>query len=337
MVSFVNSNTIFNDKEYMTVAPNGTVYVTWTRFFGNPGHGYISSPIVISSSTDGGSTWSDWVGVSDKSHPYDQGSFPLVAPDGTLYVAYEGSTPSSGYNADAIIVARSTDGGKTFTNSEVARAYDDLNCYPTNIDGRQTLSGEQFRINSFPGFAIDPSNGKLVIVWADNQAMSGCGYESGLPYNNGTTSNQVKLITSTDGINWTSPTVITTGPEDKVYPAVGANDGRILVSYYTRAYSPNTPECQAMTQDTDTKELSLVNGAVCLDFASKSSNDNFTAETRLTNQSSNPYITFTGTFIGDYNGAVIDSNGSGWSVWADFRGNPGITDPNMDTDVAFGQ
>ena len=170
---------------------------------------------------------------------------PLVAPDGTVYVAYEGSTPASGYAADAIILARSTDGGKTFTNTELARAYDDYNCYPINLaQERQTLSGEEFRINSFPSFAIDPSTGKLAITWADDQANASCGYEKGGSFV-GPTANAVKLITSTDGLTWSSPQVITLPSADAVYPAVGANAGRIFVSYYTCAYSPSTPECQA--------------------------------------------------------------------------------------------
>lgn len=338
MVSFTNSLTIFNDKEFMTVGPDGTVYVTWTRFTATGNNPYTGSPIVLSKSTDGGVTWSSWVRVSDKSHPYDQGSFPLVAPDGTLYVAYEGNTPSTGYAGDAIILARSTNGGSTFTNTELARVYDDFNCYPTNVaQGRQTLSGEEFRINSYPSFAIDPTNGHMAIVWADNQAMPGCGYESGLPYAGGTTSNQVKLITSTNGSSWTSPLVITTGAADKVYPAVGANNGRIYVDYYTRSYSPTTDICKAAEQNTTTGVVSVFGGPVCLDFAARSSSDNFATETRLTTESSNPYISFAGAFIGDYNGATISSSGSAFGVWADFRGNPGITLPNMDTDVSRGQ
>jgi len=145
MVSFSDSPVILNDKEFMTVGPDGTIYLTWTRFKVAKAR-YFESPIVISVSKNGGQSWSSWVRVSDKTHPYNQGSMPLVAPDGTLYVAYEGSTPSSGYAGDAIIVARSTNGGKSFTNDEVARAFDDYNCYPFNeAQGRQTLSGEQFR------------------------------------------------------------------------------------------------------------------------------------------------------------------------------------------------
>src|SRR5262249_4450970 len=141
---------------------------------------------------------------------------------------------ASGYNTSALIVARSVDGGTSFTNTEVARVFDDADCYPIQRPGaqdRQTLSFMQFRINSFPSMAIDPSNGTVAIVWADDQGTGGSSFV-------GTTSNQVKLVTSANGTAWSAPRTITTGAADKVYPAVGANAGRIVVGYYTREYSP---------------------------------------------------------------------------------------------------
>ena len=336
MVSFSDSWTIFNDKEFMTVGGDGTIYVTWTRFK-VVANSFFESPIVFSKSTNGGKSFSTWATVSDKSHPFNSGSYPQVAPNGDVYVAYEGSTPSTGYNGDAIILAKSTNGGKTWTNAELARAFDDNNCYPRNIaQNRQTLSGEQFRINSFPSFAIDPSNGHMAIVWADDEANASCGYEKGGSFV-GPTSNQVKLITSTNGTTWTSPSVITTGVEDKVYPAVGANNGRIAVGYYTRAYSPTTDDCKLAVQDTVTLAVTTLGGPVCMDYAQKTSDDSFASENRLTTQSSNPYILFAGSFIGDYTGAVVDANGNASHVWSDFRGNPTHTSPNQDADVAHGQ
>jgi hypothetical protein len=79
--------------------------------------------------------------------------------------------------------------------------------------------------------------------------------------------------------------------------------------------------------------LSFLPGPVCLDYAARSSSDAFGSETRLTIDSSNPYITFAGSFIGDYTGAAVDAKGGGFAAWADFRGNPGNTNPNMDMDV----
>jgi hypothetical protein len=72
---------------------------------------------------------------------------------------------------------------------------------------------------------------------------------------------------------------------------------------------------------------------VCLDFAFSSSTDGYASETRVSTQSSNPYIEFSGSFIGDYTGVAVDPTGRAFTVWTDFRGNPGTTTPNQDTVV----
>ena len=347
MVDSRASGNFFQDKEWIGVGNDGTVYVTWTRFYQGPrGQGYLRSPIVMASSKTGGKSWSSVKEVSDAAHPYNQGSQVGVAPDGTLYVAYEGATPSSGYNNDALIVARSVDGGKNFANTEVARVYDDLDCYPIQRPGaqnRQTLSFMQFRINSFPSMAIDPTNGTIAIVWADNEGSGNCG-NGGTSFS-GTTSNQVKLVTSSNGTLWSAPNKITSGA-DKVYPSVGANAGRIVVGYYTREFSPVPSDanrsCGIMELDTATNMVvapvdpARKAAAVCLDWALKSSSDNFAGTTRVSAQSSNPYILFSGSFIGDYTGTSVNRFGKAVTVWTDFRGNPGVTSPNQDTVVGIG-
>ena len=62
------------------------------------------------------------------------------------------------------------------------------------------------------------------------------------------------------------------------------------------------------------------------------------AETRLSSESANPWVLFTGSFIGDYTGVELDSHNRGEAVWNDFRGNPGkgsgqITPANQDAIV----
>src|SRR5262249_31185140 len=166
-------------------------------------------------------------------------------------------------------------------------------------------------------------------------ATAGGGFEKG-GWFVGPPSNEGKLVPSIDGKTGTAPAVITAGPKDKVYPAVGANAGRIVVAYYTRAYSPTTDDCKALLLDTKTGAFSFGAGPVCTDFAMRSSTDGFASETRLTTQSSNPYVTFAGSFIGDYMGVAVDSAGNGLAAWADFRGNPSLTTVNMDVNVAHG-
>ena len=347
MVSSAATGNFFQDKEWIGVGNDGTVYLTWTRFYQGPkGLGYLKSPIVMASSKNGGKSWSSVKEVSDAAHPYNQGSQVAIAPDGAVYVAYEGATPGSGYSQDALIVARSTDGGRNFTNTEVARVYDDLDCYPLQQPGaqnRQTLSYEQFRINSYPSMAIDPTNGQIAIVWADNQGAGNCGTGGGSF--TGTTSNQVKLVRSANGISWSGPTTITpAGSADKVFPSVGANAGRIVVGYYTREYSLSVGADRscgivelnssgALVPPTDPARAAA---PVCLDWAMKSSDDGFSSQTRVSAQSSNPYILFAGSFIGDYTGTAVNGTGSAVTVWTDFRGKPGQTTPNQDVVVGTG-
>ena len=127
MLSCSGSAVFFNDKELIAAGPNGKVVVTWTQFnSGAQGAGFKESPIVMALSNDRGHTWNrQGSAVSDKSHPFDQGSYPVFGPNGTLYVAYEASDPATNFATDITVVARSTDDGQNFTNVPVG-AFDDL-------------------------------------------------------------------------------------------------------------------------------------------------------------------------------------------------------------------
>ena len=72
------------------------------------------------------------------------------------------------------------------------------------------------------------------------------------------------------------------------------------------------------------------------DWAIRSSDDSFSSQTRVSAQSSNPYILFAGSFIGDYTGTAVNGTGSAVTVWTDFRGKPGQTTPNQDVVVGTG-
>src|SRR3989442_3294617 len=103
-----NNENIFHDKELMVADANpsgpkrNNVYMTWTRFDFATGAGVgAHSPIFFSQSTNGGATWSPGVEISGASGAVctvgsaetspnacdqDQGSHPVVGPDGTIYV-----------------------------------------------------------------------------------------------------------------------------------------------------------------------------------------------------------------------------------------------------------
>jgi hypothetical protein len=149
-------------------------------------------------------------------------------------------------------------------------------------------------------------------------------------------------VTSANGTSWTTPRIITSGT-DKVFPAVGANAGRVVVGYYTRDYSPvptaTNRSCSRAFLDTSdpayphSAPVYVDFAPVCLDYAVSSSTDAFASEHRVSSQSSNPYVEFSGSFIGDYTGVAVDATGAAYTVWTDNRGLPGITKPNQDTVV----
>jgi hypothetical protein len=344
LVTYTDSGVFLHDKAWIAAGPNGKVAVTWTRFnLGPHGAGYRESPIVAAYSKDGGMTWNrQGSPVSDPTHPFDQGSQVQYGPDGSLYVAYEATSPKFGYTTDAMVVARSTDDGMTFQTQELARVYDDLDCYPI-FAGRQTLSDEHFRLNSYPSMSVDPVSGLISLVWTDQQGSGTCG-SGGSTFTGAHTSNQVKLLRGTwAGIGAASVVPVTTSVPDKVFPSVASYNGNLVITYYTRdgAFGTGAPGdvCHWRTNDLGGARVdpspSVEN--VCLNYAATfwSSGGGFSAQRILTGQASNPYVQFAdGSFIGDYSQVALGSDGHAHASWTDFRGNPGVTTPNQDVLVA---
>jgi hypothetical protein len=299
LVAFNGAPTIFNDKVWVGADPNsGKAYISWTRFKDNPQYGYVESPIVMARTSDYGATWSDWVNVSGP-YPYNQGSVPVVGNDGTVYVSFESAVAAHGYD-DYNVVAKSTDGGKTFSQTVVSRNVDEN--FPI-FGGRGVLSGLHFRTNTFAALTVDRVTGRLYMAWADNSHG-----------NSTTTSAQVFIQSSSNGVSWTAPQRITTTTEDKIYPWVAANAGNVVVSYYTREFAGS-----ASLQIDYAYVLSHNGGAT------------WSGSARITEESSDPGIQFTaGAFIGDYTGVAMGSDNVAHPLWSDFRGKPGVTSPNQD-------
>lgn len=310
----------FNDKEWVAADPrSGTVYVTWTRF------GPDDSPIVMRKSTDYGRTWGpmirvapDLAGFTGGITSFDQGSLPQVGNDGTLYIAYEGSVCATvscdGFNDhDAIIVATSKNGGRTFKNVEVALDFD----FPPNEDvGSSTLTGENFRINSFPQMAYDRLTGRLWITWADDHNGAYTDGESTK------TNGDNFVVSSSDGRHWTTPVTVGTS-SDEVFPAIAALAGRISVTSYSRHYDP---------------------AGIGLDYTMWTGWGSAVGSApirRVTTVTQNPQVQFVGigletgntlqgVFIGDYTAAAIGLDFRVHPCWTDFRGLPGTNTPNQD-------
>ena len=174
---FINQTTApstLNDKEWIAVdshtssAFRDNVYVTWTRFLFNGHNGaYTQSPIFFARSTDGGATFSAPKSISGNVL-YDQGSRPVVGPDGTLYVFWDGSTRLASLNST--YVAKSTDGGETWSKPLSISQL-------TNTD---VLKDTAFRVNSYPAAAAAP-NGDLYATWTTEVLVDGAAKYDGEP------------------------------------------------------------------------------------------------------------------------------------------------------------
>jgi hypothetical protein len=310
----------FNDKEWVGADPlTGTVYVSWTQF------NATESPILVRSSTDFGRTFAPAVQVSPDTTKFSggitsfsSGSIPQVGNDGTLYIAYEASVCDtlncdSPNDHDAVIVATSHNHGQTFKNTEVSLDFD----FPPNEDvGRSTLTGLNFRINSFPQMAYDRLTGKLWVTWADDRNGQYDGFTSIK------TNGDNFVVSSSDGKHWSTPTKVGTA-DDEVYGAIAAIGGRVALTSYTRHYDPT---------------------GINLDLAMWTgwgSGVGSAPIQRVTTASENPNVQFVGVgllsgqilqgeFIGDYTAVAMGLDFKVHPCWTDFRGNPALNTPNQD-------
>lgn len=328
--TFIDQTTspaVFNDKEwiaadhYATSSFRDRVYVTWTRFIFNAHTGaYVQSPISLVYSTDGGQTFSAPQLISGNVL-YDQGSRPVVGPDGSVYVFFEGSTRLA--TLSSTYVVKSTDGGVTFGQPVAISTLHDINS-PTNT---------VFRVNSFPAADVNPVNGDLYAAWS-TEASDGHA--------------QAVYSKSTDGgATWTAPVLIFPGVDSADRTAVGypqtqpdgsvlsapsplksdtfwpgvavSQSGRVYMSAYaadvvspwqTCASAPPPPvgriNCVTLGSYTDNARLDYY----VSDLTTRVSN-------KVTTQPINTRYGFGGGFIGDYTDIAVGSDNTFHALWTD--------------------
>lgn len=158
-------NQPLNDKCFMAVdhykdSPYADkVYVVWYKA------DYPNSAVGFSHSEDGIEF------SSEESIPGSTGSiqspYPLVGPDGTLYVVWE--TKSSFYTT--IYMQKSTNGGDGWVWTSPKKVQKVKTC-GVRVDQRQAFPDKQnMRISSHPAMAMDPNNGNLYVVQAGKDDM----------------------------------------------------------------------------------------------------------------------------------------------------------------------
>ena len=148
------------------------------------------------SSSDGGATFTAPKNISGNVL-YDQGSRPVVGPDGTLYVFWHGSTRLASLNSTW--VAKSTDGGATWGKPVQISALTDSDL----------LVDTAFRDNSFPAAAAAP-NGDLYATWTTETDNGSLGGDTGCapwlgPVGAGCRSYAVYSKSTNGGATWSAP------------------------------------------------------------------------------------------------------------------------------------
>ena len=182
------------DQPSVAVAPNGGVYVLWTlKVEAGDKHG---TDIYLSTSTDGGQSFTSEVKVNDDKAPGAHGMHSLaVAKDGRIYAAWLDernvhapmpSTKAEGHHMESnrdLYIAFSTDGGHTFSaNQKVAS--EACPCCKTALtvasDGTLYAGWRQVLPGSYRHIAVASSTdggakfSAPVIVSDDRWMLQGC-------------------------------------------------------------------------------------------------------------------------------------------------------------------
>ena len=108
---------------------------------------------VVATSDDGGKTWGNPVEAQGPDEKVREIAPPVVAPNGAVYIAWRNrDDPATAPHP--IVVAKSTDGGATWTRTPIG----DVTPAPTGIPAPTGSSG-------YPRMAVDPKNGNLYVVY----------------------------------------------------------------------------------------------------------------------------------------------------------------------------
>jgi hypothetical protein len=221
-VLVVNDNdiNIFNDKNWIAVDTSrhspyyGRIYSVWSRFIttGSGSTAVTHWPGAVSWSDDHGKTWSKFRLVGPATLQ-SEGLIPLIAANGTITIVYDQTIGNNDYES----AQTSYDAGATWTK-------------PVNI--AQFLGSEvpNMRTGGLPAAAIDESTGRMYVVWQDTRFNS-----AGL--------NDIVLSQSDNGRTWSTPRAVSPAGAglDRFTPAVAAADGKVYISYRTRAANGTAP------------------------------------------------------------------------------------------------
>ena len=354
------------DKPYMTVDSHAgspfqdRIYVTWTRFdldgsaiiyeaYSNDYGQTFSSPVVVSRSS-AYCTNSFGVPTTVTTCNENQFSDPFTGSDGALYVVFDNynNTVTGSDNRNQVLLAKSTDGGQSFSAPvKVADFYDLPDCatYQGGQDSGRACVPEKgssqnsvFRATNYPAAAVNPSNPDQVVVTfgsyinKDSKESNGCTPNGFNPTtgNNlftgaktaGACNNKILVSVSSDG----GVTFTGTATDPRSLPVVNQEPGqatsdqfwqwaafnkdgsRFAVSYYDRQYGNDETTGASDISLSDSKDMAAFK-------TTRVTSSSMPVPTEFPDSQGN------GTFMGDYSGLAV-GNGA-LPLWTDTR-NPDL-------------
>jgi hypothetical protein len=273
----------FADHEAMTIASDGTIYITWAQFHG---YGY-SSPVWVATANIGDPKLAfTVVKVTSGTTQSDQDQRVAVTPDGSVaYLTFDNSILGGG--GSAMFVSTSTDHGKSWSTPTQFGTFQNPVClYPPYCFN---ISGAPFRgPGSYPVPGYNPADNRLYVSYADIVG--------------GKAQIFLTSASASDLATWSTPTVVAANTAgDRFASELSiAPDGRLDVAFYDRGYSANT--------------------LVDLTYATSSNFGISWASTRVTKSGFDPSLWGVPSgsgirpFIGDYNG-IVSLSGSAGMTW----------------------
>jgi hypothetical protein len=340
-----NASSPFRDRIYVTwteFAADGSAYIYETH---SNDYGETFSPRVLVSKDSGLCTVTYGQGTPNGNCNENQDSDPFVGPDGALYVAFNNynNAVTGQDNRNQVLLAKSTDGGSTFSAPvKVSDYYDlpDCNTYQgAGADPGRACVPEKgsstvsvFRATNYPSGAVNPKHPNQVAVTfgsyinKHSNESNGCVPAGFAPSGNnaftgvktpGACNNDILLSVSTNG--GASFTGTTTDPrnETTVNQAPGqatsdqwwqwaafSKDGKLAVDYYDRQYGSD--------ETTGWSDFTLSGSKDLAKFGSK----------RVTSSSMPPPTQFGGVHGGQFYGDYIwlDTAGNNaLPIWSDTR------------------
>ena len=354
VVASDNDPNVLNDKPFIVADSTASspkadnVYATWTRFATTGAGVGADSPIYFSQSTNGGATWSPGIEISGAnatactfasghSNPHacdqDQGSDPIVGPDGTIYVSFfNGNTPTVGVNQHMIVQCPAKKDCSVKANwTAPVKIATDFGIQPIGPvastgcpAGRQCIPPNGYRVQdeTHGSISID-STGKLYHVFSDARHLgANCNPLGPAATATPPCDTDVCYSYSTNGgATWHGPNQLSPvgSAQWQLWGAVAPDGKTLFPGYYDRLYgSCETSGCNDIT-------LATVDNPAT---ASPTVN-----HTRITT-SSMPNLVVANNpiqagFLGDYMWVSTNGTGNLYLVWADTRGLGGSVEEDV--------